>query len=117
MRRNCFSVRDPLPSTTLSRTWLMPLTPAILLHHLPGTVRIPTLMLTTKHTSQPVRSIPLTPTIRPSTLMIRTKLARLTRKARITPRVPALVILAELAPIPLLRTRTKMTPMIATVRR
>lgn len=94
----------------------MPLTPAILPHHLAGTVRISTLVLVTEHTSEAMRPVPLTPTVGPSTLMIHAKLPSLLRESSIAPRMPTLVILAELAPTALVRTRTSMTPMIPAVR-
>lgn len=118
MLRNPLSVHDPLSSATLGQTGLMPLTPAILRHHLPGTIRVPTLMLDTEHTPESMRPIPLSPALQPSTLMIRAELPpNLVRPPSITPRMSTLVLLAEQPPISLILARAEVTPVIAAKRR
>lgn len=118
MLRNPLSVHNPLPSAPLGQTGLMPLAPAVLRHHLPGTVRVAALVLDTEHTTEPVRPIPLPPALQLGTLMIHTELAsQLNRKPSITPGMSTLVLLAEQPPAPLVLARAEVAPVIAAERR
>lgn len=119
IRCNPLPFHNPLPSTPLGRTRLMPLAPARLPRRLPHTLPILTLMHMAERAPVPKQPIPLKPTIRPHTLMIRTIPPRLVRKPGITPWHVTGMILTELAPVPLPAARPAgvVAPVLAAVQR